>query len=137
MRSGRLRTTVLGLVVVATTGWGAATAHAVGPPPTVPPADAAALEGAVRAYSAAFLANDIATAYAVLSSDCQAELSRADFRKIVKPIARRYGDAELVTFKITKFSGDRARVTYRFDESAIDVKKEPWVLEDGVWRRNC
>ncbi len=136
MRGARIATGILLAVlstVVATTG----AASGQTPPPSDPADGRAVLEVAVRAYSAAFLANDVATAYAALSEDCQEELSQADFRKIARPVARRYGDAQLVSFKITKYSDERARVTYRYDESAIDVKKEPWVNEDGVWRRDC
>jgi translation initiation factor IF-1 len=136
MRSTRFAV-VLIAVLVAMGSYAAGAAVQTPPPPSSLPADRAALEAAVRAYSAAFLANDVATAYAVLSEDCQEELSRAEFRRIVNPVARRYGDAELVSFKITKYSDERARVTYRYDKRAIDVKKEPWVYEDGVWRRGC
>jgi hypothetical protein len=120
---------------LALVGPGAAVAGA--PPPSVPPDEAAALEAAVRGYTAAFVAGDVATAYAVLSSGCQDELRQAEFRRIVRPVVREYGGAQLVSFKITSFSGDRARVTYRFDERALDVKKERWINEDGAWRRDC
>ncbi len=94
------------------------------------------LRSAVEAYSDAFLAGDAAAAHALLSTRCRESLSEDQYATVVSTAAGAYGDATLTSFEVDEVSGDEARVTYRYDEPAIDQENEPWLREGGAWHND-
>lgn len=92
----------------------------------------AAVEDAVRSYSSAYLRGDGQTAYDMLSARCQKIISLGELEVAASGAAALYGQAQLISVTPT-VDGDRATVTYRFDQPAIDQENQPWVLEDGRW----
>jgi hypothetical protein len=94
------------------------------------------LEVAVRAYSAAYLSGDGDTAYRMLSARCRNRVAHDQFVGEVSQAKKLYGTAEMQTFSIDQSSGGLARVTYTYDQPAINQVSEPWVLEDGSWHED-
>ena len=107
---------------------------ATSPPVTGP--DSEAVQTAVRAYSAAFLAGDVPAARALLSVRCQGRLAEADYTNILTAAAKEYGDAQIESLNVISLAGDSARVTYTYDETAINQTDEPWVREAGAWHQD-
>lgn len=91
------------------------------------------VDDAVRAYTSAYLAGDGAKAHALLSTRCQAAMSPSELGRHAAGAATFYGRAR-ITSLTSSVDGDRATVTYRFDQPAIDQEDQPWVLESGAWR---
>jgi hypothetical protein len=103
---------------------------------SVPSAPLDDLETAVRAYSDAFLSGDADTAWDLLSSRCRDRLARAEFNGIVGGGADLYGSASMTDLTVDELSGSLARVTYTYDDPAINQNHEPWVFEDGAWHND-
>ena len=91
-----------------------------------------ALEEAVRAYSADFLAGDATAAYARMSARCHDVLEEDVFAGVVTAAAEVFGDAEITDFD-SDVDGDKATVSYEYSDDAINQADEPWILEGGVW----
>ncbi len=109
------------------------------PLPTSTPtseATAPALQDAVRAYSAAYLGGEADVAWSILSSRCQDRLGRSEFNALVSGATALYGDAKIQDFHIDELAGTLARVTYTFDNPAINQDREPWSFEDGAWKED-
>lgn len=92
-----------------------------------------AVEEAVRSYSSAFLRGDGDAAFAMLSARCQTVLPKAQLTAAARGGAALYGRARIVSIQPT-LAGNRATVTYRFDQPAIDQTNQPWAREGGAWR---
>ncbi|MFF9036718.1 hypothetical protein ACF090_14745 [Streptomyces sp. NPDC014892] len=105
-------------------------------------ADTADLEAAVRAYTAAYFANDPDTTHGMLSARCQKVITRAGMAVLTEraeQTERAVGDSEpkdVKRFEVDEIStsGDEARVSYGVGMPKFDQKQEPWVREAGVWR---
>ncbi|MDX3643810.1 hypothetical protein [Streptomyces sp. MB09-02B] len=104
--------------------------------------DTAGLEAAVRAYTAAYFANDPDTTHGMLSARCQKRITRAGMAALTEraeQTERAVGDSEpkdVKRFEVDGIStsGDEARVSYGVGMPKFDQKQEPWVREAGVWR---
>ncbi|WP_086784105.1 hypothetical protein [Streptomyces caniscabiei] len=105
-------------------------------------ADTAGLEAAVRAYNAAYFANDPDTAHGMLSARCRKQINPAGMAVLTEraeQTERAIGDNEpkvVKRFEVDEIStsGDEARVSYGVGTPKFDQKQEPWVREAGVWR---
>ncbi|MFF9779577.1 hypothetical protein ACF1HJ_38790 [Streptomyces sp. NPDC013978] len=105
-------------------------------------ADTADLEAAVRAYTAAYFANDPDTTHGMLSARCQKVITRAGMAVLTEraeQTERAVGDAEpkdVQRFEVDEIStsGDEARVSYGVGMPKFDQKQEAWAREAGVWR---
>lgn len=95
------------------------------------------LRASVQDYSDAYLTGDGDAAYALLSSRCQGEESKAEFTAIVEAAGELYGSAlPFKSFDATLHPAvdpTMASATYTYSISAIDQESEPWVREDGRW----
>jgi hypothetical protein len=91
------------------------------------------VEDAVRSYSGAFLSGRGEKAAAMLSTRCDSPALRTQIIQAAKAAPALYGQARIVSITPT-VDGERATVTYRFDQPAIDQENQPWVLESGAWR---
>lgn len=110
----------------------AATPSAAAPAPVAAPPPPS-VEDAVRSYSGAFLSGQGDKAAGMLSTRCDTPALRSQIIQASKSAPALYGQARLVS--ITPIvDGDRATVTYRFDQPAIDQENQPWTLEAGAWR---
>jgi hypothetical protein len=95
----------------------------------------AAVEDAVRSYSSAYLSGDGQKAYDLLSARCKKVISLSEVKAAATGAAVLYGQAQLISVAPI-VDGDRASVTYRFNQPAIDQENQPWVREAGGWRRD-
>jgi hypothetical protein len=91
------------------------------------------VEDAVRSYTAAFLSGDGEKAADMLSARCDTPTMHGAVVAASANAAALYGQAKLVSVQ-PAVDGDRATVTYRFDQPAIDQENQPWVWEAGAWR---
>jgi hypothetical protein len=91
------------------------------------------LEQSVRSYSAAFLSGQGEKAAGMLSARCNTPQIHGQIVQAAAAAPAMYGTAKLVSVAPT-VEGDRATVTYRFDQPAIDQENQPWVYESGAWR---
>lgn len=111
-----------------------------GPPAaTEPPADnadtdTAALETSVRAYTKALFEPDPDTAYDLLSSRCQDEISPADYAMQSESAHHEYGQLTIEDVTVDQLAGDMARVSYSVGVPALEREAQPWTREDGTWR---
>jgi hypothetical protein len=105
-------------------------------PTTTPtPADAAALEGAVKAYTAAYFKGDTKTGYATLSKRCAKAIDEALYEATVKQDAADYGTGHPATDVKAEVSGTLARVTYKVQGlPKFDQEQQPWTREGGTWK---
>jgi hypothetical protein len=95
----------------------------------------AAVEDAVRSYSSAYLRGDGPKAYDLLSARCKKVISLSEVKAAATGAAALYGQAQLIS--VTPIvDGDRAFVTYRFTQPAIDQETQPWAREADGWRRD-
>ena len=92
-----------------------------------------ALEAAVRAYSADFLAGDATAAYATLSERCHTVLEEDMYTNVVASAAEAFGDAEITDYD-DDVNGNSATVSYEYDDDDLNQTDEPWVFEDGTWK---
>jgi hypothetical protein len=106
------------------------TANPAASPSTDP---VAALETAVRRYSAAFLSGKAKEAWLMRTERSNAGLSYAEFRAGVLAAKQIYGDAVMTSLDVEKMDGASAWVTYRYDVSDIDQVGQPWRLVGGEW----
>ncbi|MGH9243068.1 MAG: hypothetical protein ACRD29_01875 [Acidimicrobiales bacterium] len=72
----------------------------------------------------------------MLSQRCRNRIAHDDFVTLVAQAQAAYGDARLQTFAVDQLSDGLARVTYTYDQVAINQTSEPWVFEDGAWRED-
>src|SRR3954467_8603262 len=93
----------------------------------------AELTAAVRAYSEAYLGGRGADAHAMLSARCQQRVGVDAFTAATAEARRLYGSARMTDLTIGSLEGTLARVTYRYDNPAIDQDGEPWVKDGGSW----
>ena len=91
-----------------------------------------ALEEAVRAYSADFLAGDATAAYANMSERCHGILAEDVFATVVASAADAFGDEEITDFD-ADVDGDEATVSYEFSDETLNQADERWILESGAW----
>jgi hypothetical protein len=96
----------------------------------------AALEKAVRAYSAAYFATDAAKAHSLMSKRCRDEAPIELYRPMVEATVATYGKHEIKTVAVDQLSGDMARVTYTYPVPTLTMKQQPWVREGGQWRND-
>lgn len=106
---------------------------ASGPSPAADP-QRAALEAAVRAYSAAFFTPDAAAGYALLSTSCKADTSRAAYGAELAAAVKTYGHQQIKTLSVDQIAGGLARVSYTYSVPALDQHRQPWALEGGAWK---
>ncbi|WP_216591572.1 hypothetical protein [Streptomyces brasiliscabiei] len=103
-------------------------------------ADRAALETAVREYTAAYFANRPDTAFGMLTARCQKQITRAGMAVLTEradQTRRAIGDTEpkeVKRFEVNETDGDEARVSYGVGTPKFDQKREQWAREAGVWR---
>ncbi|WP_369778846.1 hypothetical protein [Streptomyces sp. R33] len=110
-----------------------APAPATSPSPRIDP-ERAALDKAVRAYSAAYFQPDGKAAYALLSKRCQTKAGDEDvFAIVVDTAAKGYGRQELQTLTIDQLAGDMARVSYTYLVPKLNQSQQPWTREAGAW----
>lgn len=93
-----------------------------------------ALEDAVRAYSAAFLAGRGEDAHRLLSRRCRAAVPLSSFAAIADQAHALYGPTEIESLTV-EVRGTKATATYAFADEALAQADEPWVDEDG-WRND-
>lgn len=92
------------------------------------------LEPAVRAYVAAFIGGDEATAFALLSDRCQKKVGENSFVLVVTQAHEQYGSATIVSYR-DDVTGSTATATYDMSDPALNRSgPQPWVLENGAWR---
>lgn len=105
-------------------------------PSRAPTPDAEAeLRKAVQAYSDGFLTGDTDT-YDLFSKRCKDRTNRNEFIGMLMAAKGAYGSVlPFDTFK-AQISGDLARVSYTYPDSAINQRSEPWVRESGSWRQD-
>jgi hypothetical protein len=102
------------------------------PPVTGPEADA--LEQAVRAYSAAFLAGDTVAVRALQSARCQEAIPDDGLAAAVAGANAAYADAQIEELRVLTITGDAGRVSYTYSDPVINQTDEPWIREGGAWR---
>ncbi|MGY1500819.1 hypothetical protein ACW4TU_30280 [Streptomyces sp. QTS52] len=107
---------------------------AVEPTTTPTPAEAGALEQAVREYTAAYFQGDAETAYAVLSKHCQGTITAAAYGAVVEQAKADYGQQTVKTVTVDKLSGDLARVSYTVSLPKFDQQGQAWTREGGAWK---
>ncbi|QIJ61030.1 hypothetical protein [Streptomyces sp. JB150] len=112
----------------------AASAPAASATPAATPADAAELERAVRAYTAAYFADKPDTTYGMLSARCEERITPEAMAALTERAVGDYGRQEVQRFRIDQLSGDMARVSYGVGLPKFDQKQQPWVREDGAWK---
>jgi hypothetical protein len=98
--------------------------------------DRAELTAAVRAYSDAYLGGRAEEAHGLLSTRCRERIDPNVFAFATAEARRLYGSARMTDLNIGTLEGTLARVTYRYDNPAIDQAAEPWVKEGGRWRQD-
>jgi hypothetical protein len=98
--------------------------------------DRAAVEQAVRAYSAAYFKPDAAAAHRMLSARCAAKAQPAVYRALVEQ-TETLGRHEIRTLTVDQISGDMARVSYTYDVPKLSQQAQPWVREDGAWKHDA
>lgn len=96
--------------------------------------DRQAVSNAVRFYSDAYLGDRPDAAHALLSTRCQAVIGMAEMSALTRGAKALYGSARLISLDVTSLAADRANVTYRYDNPAINQTSQPWVREAGGWR---
>lgn len=103
--------------------------------PAEPTADTAALEQAVRDYTAAYFAGEASTAHRMLSERCRKDINELLFGASVKQAAEEYGPDHPATDVQAEVSGDLARVSYKVQGlPKFDQSQQPWTLEGGAWK---
>lgn len=105
-------------------------------PSTTPtPAEAAALEGAVKAYTVAYFKGDTDATYATLSKRCQGKVTPEVYGAVVKQAAADYGNGHPATDVQANVSGTLARVSYKVAGlPKFDQQAQPWTREGGDWK---
>ena len=92
------------------------------------------LEPAVRAYVAAFIGGDGATAFALLSDRCQKKEGENSFVLVARMAHEQYGSATIVSYH-DAVSGSTATATYEMSDPALNRSgPQPWEFENGAWR---
>lgn len=94
------------------------------------------LTKAVQDYSDAYLGGRAEDAHRLLSKRCQARVSSSTLAAATAEAQRLYGSARMTGLTVDRLEGSLARVTYRYDDPAIDQESEPWAKEDGQWRQD-
>jgi hypothetical protein len=99
------------------------------------PEVAAALEQAVRDYTAAFFAPDAEAAYALISERCQAATDLESYTERVELAAQEQGRLTVQSLRIEEAAEDTARVSYSVGVPTLDERltAQPWALEDDSW----
>ncbi len=139
-------TLAVALIAAALTACGSNTDDKAAPSPTnttatetpapAPSADTstADLEHAVQAYTTAYFAADVDTAYSALSARCAKEITKAVYEAVVKKAAADYGPDHPATGITAQVSGDLARVTYKVQGlPKFNQNGQPWAREGGAW----
>lgn len=112
-----------------------APATAEEPSITPTPADAAVLEGAVKAYTTAYFKGDAKTGYAALSKRCKGQVDESLYAAELKEAAADYGPDHPATSVQAEVSGTLARVTYKVAGlPKFDQESQPWAREGGTWK---
>ncbi|MFF8447886.1 hypothetical protein ACF06Q_09315 [Streptomyces leeuwenhoekii] len=103
--------------------------------PSPPPGDAAELEKAVEAYTAAYFAGEASTAHRMLSERCREKINELVYGATVKQAAKDYGPDHPATDVRAEVSGDMARVSYKVKGiPKLDQDAQPWAREGGDWK---
>ena len=102
------------------------------PSSTTAPANAG-LRPAVEGYSAAYLGDHPDAAYALLSARCQAQLTHDQVVSLTHGAHLLYGSAKLTSYQEDEVVGDSARVTYAYDQAAINQSGQRSTREGGQW----
>lgn len=101
------------------------------------PADdnTAALEQAVKDYTAAYFKGEASTAHRMLSERCRGQINELVFGATVEQAAKEYGPDHPATDVEAEVSGELARVSYRVEGlPKFDQQAQPWTLEGGDWK---
>ena len=98
-----------------------------------PDTQRAALMTAVRAYSDAYLGDRPTQAHDLLSSRCAERISLDQMTALTKGAQALYGAAKMTSLDVVTIAGSLARVTYAYDNPAINQTAQPWVSEGGAW----
>lgn len=106
--------------------------------PTAPPQpkkeDTAALEAAVRGYTAAYFKGDVDALDDMLSRRCGKKINRAVLTALTERAVGDHGHEDVKRFKVDRMAGNAARVSYGVGEPRFDHQGEPWLREGGEWR---
>jgi hypothetical protein len=128
---------VMSLVIA---GCGGAAKQTTAPPSsagaaatTISPATDAGLRQAVEAYSAAYLGDRPGAAYGLLSARCRSQLTLAQMMSLSHGAKLLYGSAKLIDYHEDEVVGYSARVTYSYDQPAINQSGQRWTREKGEW----
>ncbi|MFJ8546031.1 hypothetical protein ACIRFH_29290 [Streptomyces sp. NPDC093586] len=106
-----------------------------GPTPSEDTAPAkAALEKAVREYTAAYFADEPDTTYGMLSARCRKVITPAGMAVLTERAVGDYGQQDVKRFAVDELSGDTARVSYGVGLPTFDQKQQPWLREGDVWK---
>ncbi|WP_329392651.1 hypothetical protein OHA45_37035 [Streptomyces lydicus] len=92
------------------------------------------LEETVRAYTAAYFKPDVTTAYNLISARCKEQITKPGLGLLIDRAHQLSGDRAVKRFRINKFSGDMARVSYGVGLPRYDQHDQPWTRERGHWR---
>lgn len=96
--------------------------------------DKAALEEAVRTYTAALFSGD-AKGYDYLSARCKKQMPETQWVGMAEGAHQQYGAQEATGIKVDQLSGDLARVSYGAGEiPQFDRESQSWAREGGTWR---
>lgn len=91
------------------------------------------LRQAVEAYSAAYLGDRPTDAYRLLSARCAAQITQPQMVALTHGAKLLYGAAMITTYHQDEVVGDSARVTYTYDQPAINQSGQRWTREAGAW----
>ncbi|MDX6208481.1 MAG: hypothetical protein QOF82_2082 [Frankiales bacterium] len=115
-----------GVIVLATACGGGSSAPKAGSPE-------AALESAVRAYSAAVVGGDGASAFQLESERCQQVLDAGAANAQAAQAKANYAGATITKLAVDDLSGSKAHVTYSYANPILDQTKQGWLDESGAW----
>lgn len=92
-----------------------------------------ALRQSVEAYSSAYLGDRPSEAYTLLSARCQAQITSSQMASLTHGAKLLYGAAKLIDYHEDQVIGNSARVTYAYDQPAINQSGQRWTREAGQW----
>ncbi|MDX6206425.1 MAG: hypothetical protein QOF39_2482 [Frankiales bacterium] len=120
---------VLGVVALAA-GCGGSSAPKAGSPE-------AAVESAVRAYSAAIVSGNGAKGFQLVSDRCQQAVDAGAFDAQAAQAKANYADVQMTSIEVDDVSATTAHVTYTYSNSVLNQTKSAWLNESGAWHWNA
>ncbi|MDX6227475.1 MAG: hypothetical protein QOI76_865 [Frankiales bacterium] len=119
-----------GVMVLATACGGGSSGPKAGTPE-------AALESAVRAYSAAIVGGNGAMAFQLESERCQQIVDAGASAAQAAQAKANYPGATIKSLKVDDVTGSKAHVTYTYADTVLDQTRKAWLNESGSWHWNA